>query len=291
MSATAARSVSARTLLRLGRVSNLPTVWTNVLAATALAGGDPLAPRTGVALVAMTLFYIGGMYLNDASDHEIDFQERPSRPIPAGEISTATVLSAGIAMLAGGIGLMSLFGFATGLAGLGLAGAIVIYDLRHKNNPFSPVVMGLCRALVYVGAALIASGTVSGAVLVGAVALLAHVVGLTYAAKQESLDQIDNMWPLAVLAVPLMAASGALTGGWPAIPAWFGLATADWLAIGALKKRARPGSVSNAVAALIAAISLVDAVLASMVGAWPIVIACWGGFALTRLAHKAIPGT
>jgi 4-hydroxybenzoate polyprenyltransferase len=291
VSATAVRPISARTLLRLGRVSNLPTVWTNVLAATALAGGDLLALRTGVALVAMTLFYVGGMYLNDAFDREIDARERPSRPIPAGEISAATVLSAGLAMLAAGIGLVSLFGFATGLAGLALAGAIVGYDLRHKNNPFSPVVMGLCRALVYIGTALITSGTVPGAVLVGAVALLAHVVGLTYAAKQESLGRIDNVWPLAVLAVPLIAATGALTAGLPAIAAWFALATADSLAITALNKRARPGSVSNAVAALIAAISLVDAVLASTVAAWPIVIACWGGYVLTRLAHKAIPGT
>lgn len=291
MSATAIRPVSARTLLQLGRVSNLPTVWTNVLAATALAGGNPWASRTGVALAAMTLFYIGGMYLNDAFDREIDARERPSRPIPAGKISAVTVLSAGFAMLVAGIVLMSLFGFATGLAGLGLAAAIVVYDLRHKNNPFSPAVMGLCRALVYVGAALIASGAAPSAVLVGAVALLAHVVGLTYAAKQESLDRIDNLWPLAVLAVPLIAASGALAAGLLAVAAWFALATADALAIAALKQRARSGAVPNAVAALIAAISLVDAVLASTVAAWPVVIACWAGYALTRLAHKAIPGT
>jgi hypothetical protein len=28
-----------------------------------------------------------------------------------------------------------------------------------------------------------------------------------------------------------------------------------------------------------------------MVGAWPVVLACCAGYALTRLAHKAIPGT
>ena len=291
MSAAAIHIPSARTLLRLGRVSNLPTVWTNVLAATALAGGDPWAPRTGVALLAMTLFYVGGMYLNDAFHRQIDACERPSRPIPAGEISVAAVLSAGFAMLAVGIGLMSLFGFAPGLAGLGLAATIVFYDLHHKGNPFSPVVMGLCRALVYVGAALIASGAVPGAVLVGAVALLAHVVGLTYAAKQESLDRIDRLWPLAVLAVPLIAGSSALAAGMLGIATWFALATADALAIAILKRRARPGAVPHAVGALIAAISLVDAVLAATVASWPVVLACWAGYALTRLAHKAIPGT
>jgi 4-hydroxybenzoate polyprenyltransferase len=291
VSATAIRVVSATTLLRLGRVSNLPTVWTNVLAATALAGGDPWAPRTGIALAAMTLFYVGGMYLNDAFDRDIDTRERPSRPIPAGEISAPAVLSAGFAMLAVGIGLMSLFGLASGLAGLGLAAAIVLYDLHHKGNPFSPVVMGLCRALVYVGAALVASAAVSGAVLLGAVALFAHVVGLTYAAKQESLDRIGRLWPLAVLVVPLVAALPALAAGALGITAWLALAAADVLAVTLLIKRARPGAVPHAVGALIAAISLVDAVLASIVASWPVVIACWAGYALTRLAHKAIPGT
>ncbi len=39
------------TLLRLGRVSNLPTVWTNVLAGAVLAGGDWRDWRLGVVLV------------------------------------------------------------------------------------------------------------------------------------------------------------------------------------------------------------------------------------------------
>ncbi|HEX2137225.1 MAG TPA: prenyltransferase, partial [Microvirga sp.] len=69
MSATTRReTLSAATLLRLGRVSNLPTVWTNVAAATAIAGGDPLSGRAASVFAAMTLFYLGGMYLNDAFD-------------------------------------------------------------------------------------------------------------------------------------------------------------------------------------------------------------------------------
>jgi 4-hydroxybenzoate polyprenyltransferase len=295
VSATAVHSVSAKTLLRLGRVSNLPTVWTNVLAGTVLAGGEAWAPRTGAVVLAMSLFYTGGMYLNDAFDRDIDARERPSRPIPAGEISAAAVLAAGFAMLAGGVVLMSLFGPAPGLVGLALAAVIVFYDLNHKANPFSPVVMGLCRALVYVGAALVAAGTVSAAVLIGAVALLAHVVGLTYAAKQESLDRIERLWPLAVLALPLIAAFPALASGWLGIAAWLALAVADAAAVAALARRTRPGAVPHAVAALIAAIALVDAVFAATAATtaatWPVVIACWGGYALTRIAHKTIPGT
>ena len=40
------------------------------------------------------------------------------------------------------------------VAGVALAAAIVFYNWHHKNNPLSPFVMGLCRMLVYVTAAL-----------------------------------------------------------------------------------------------------------------------------------------
>ena len=63
--------------LRLGRVSNLPTVTSNVLAAIALAGGTPSGLRIAVACVAMSMMYVAGMFLNDAFDREIDASERP----------------------------------------------------------------------------------------------------------------------------------------------------------------------------------------------------------------------
>ncbi len=78
-----ARAFSLATLLKLGRVSNLPTVWTNVLAGTVLAAGTVQSWRTGLVLLAMSLFYVGGMYLNDYFDRAIDARERPQRPIPA----------------------------------------------------------------------------------------------------------------------------------------------------------------------------------------------------------------
>src|SRR5947199_337043 len=68
MTTAAHASVSLTTLLRLGRVSNLPTVWTNVLAGAVLAGGDWRSWRLGFVLLAMSLFYVGGMYLNDYFD-------------------------------------------------------------------------------------------------------------------------------------------------------------------------------------------------------------------------------
>jgi hypothetical protein len=152
-------------------------------------------------------------------------------------------------------------------------------------------VMGLCRALVYIGAALVASGTWNVGVLIGALALFAHVVGLTYAAKQESLDRIDRLWPLAVLLLPLAAGVPALAVGPVAVAVWLALLALDAMAVLLLSRRARPGAVPRAVAALIAAVSVVDALFAASVGATGVVLACLAAYALTTLLQRVIPGT
>ncbi len=287
---TTPRIAPLGTLLRLGRVSNLPTVWTNVLAATAIAGGDLLSARTASVALAMTLFYIGGMYLNDAFDRSIDARERPSRPIPAGEIAAESVFIAGFGLIGSGVVLLALHGAVAAFIGLALAAAIVAYDLHHKGNRFSPVVMGLCRALVYAGAAAAAVDSISIAVVVAGAAMLAHVVGLTYAAKQESLDRIEHLWPLAFLALPLVLAAPMLLMGWTPVLAWIVLAVANVTAVDTLRRRLKPGAFPRAVSNLIAGISLVDAL---MVAAFvPLAVPlCWLGYGLTRAFQRAIPGT
>src|SRR5689334_22435492 len=95
-----------RTALRLGRVSNLPTTWNNVIAGLVLSGAGALAFAPTLALCcAISLLYVGGMYLNDAFDREYDARERPERPIPAGEVSAAAVFGSGFGMLALGVAL------------------------------------------------------------------------------------------------------------------------------------------------------------------------------------------
>ena len=64
--------------LRLGRVSNLPTVWSNVVAGIALGGGH-LGASAAVVALAASLFYVGGMFLNDAFDHRHDARNQPTR--------------------------------------------------------------------------------------------------------------------------------------------------------------------------------------------------------------------
>ncbi|MEX0886669.1 MAG: hypothetical protein WD009_09545, partial [Phycisphaeraceae bacterium] len=90
-------SARLRAWMELARVSNLPTVWSNVLMGMVLgflagaASGQVFVPpveRWQLAvlvmneslglLVAMSLLYVGGMMLNDVVDVEVDRRRRPA---------------------------------------------------------------------------------------------------------------------------------------------------------------------------------------------------------------------
>ena|SRR5438552_15374255 len=100
---TRAKARDYKTLLRLGRVSNLPTIWTNCLAAMILAGAVPNLIRLTLISLSISLLYESGMFLNDAFDQEFDRRYRPERPIPSGEITGSTVYKIGFALMAGGL--------------------------------------------------------------------------------------------------------------------------------------------------------------------------------------------
>jgi 4-hydroxybenzoate polyprenyltransferase len=292
MNVVALRAPSAQTLLRLGRVSNLPTVWTNVIAGATIT--NAAANLVDVALVglAMTTFYMGGMYLNDFFDRDIDARERPGRPIHAGDISAGAVSAIGFALLAVGAALLARFDLLTVIWGLALAGAIVLYDTWHKGNVFAPVIMGLCRALVYLATGVAVSGEIRFALIAGAIALATHVIGLTYAAKQENLNEVGRLWPLAILAAPLLFALPGISSGWLVVIGCLLLCAADIAAVRLLAQRAAPDAVPRAVSMLIAAICLVDALAVALYGGGILLACiCASGYPLTRLFQTVIPGT
>jgi 4-hydroxybenzoate polyprenyltransferase len=284
--------------LSLGRVSNLPTVWTNVLAGVVLAGGSARDERLPLLLVALSLCYVAGMYLNDAFDRRFDAQHRPERPIPSGLVSATTIFVLGFGMLATGVGTLAWvgYGFVDGtqwkpvVAGLALAAAIVLYDWYHKGNPLSPVVMGLCRMFVYVTAAYAVIASPPARVLVAAALLLSYLVGLTYIAKQEHLGRVANLWPLVFLAVPVAwGGQASLAGG---LVAGCAVLFAIWtlFALSFLRRR-RPGDVPRAVGYLLAGICLWDALLIAAAGQPGVALAALGLFALTLLLQRFVSPT
>ncbi len=276
--------------LRLGRVSNLPTVTSNVLAAVALAGTPVAGMHTAALCVALSSFYVGGMYLNDAYDRDLDRRERPERPIPSGQTDAATVFAWGFAMLVAGVALVAALAIASGgggaavVAAVALGAVIVFYDMHHKGNPLSPLVMGLCRAGVYTTAALSVRGELCTEVVIGAGALIAYLIGLTYVAKQENLRELGNLWPLAFIA-------GALAAAWPngELAGWIYAALLLSLVRALALLRLR--RIREAVTSLIAGISLLDAVWIANTGhaaTAALAVAC---FALTTLLQHVVPGT
>lgn len=284
--------------LKLGRVSNLPTVWSNVLTGMALAGTATADCRLLLLVVSLSLFYVGGMFLNDAFDHGFDAKTRPERPIPSGQVSTAQVHAFGFGMMAVALALLAWVGYGYEpftqwrpvLAGLALAAAIVFYNWHHKNNPLSPLVMGLCRMLVYVTAALAVSAIVPHPIVVAAVVLLCYLIGLTYAAKKEHLGRLENIWPLAFLAAPVIYGI-YLAPAQPMVVLPLVLLSAWALYALWLLRRRKPGDVPRAVVSLIAGISLLDAMLLAGSGHLLFASLAIAAFVTTLALQRWISGT
>ncbi|HZA50972.1 MAG TPA: UbiA family prenyltransferase [Myxococcaceae bacterium] len=294
MSAVAVR---VRTYLRLGRVSNLPTVWTNVVAGAVLAGGSA-APRTLVPLcLALSLFYVAGMFLNDAFDRRFDARARPDRPIPAGEIGAAEVFGWGYAMLGTGVLILLAQAYAPGgpgtpwpaVSGLVLAGAIVLYDVWHKANPASPLLMGTCRFLVYATAALAAGGRLSTELLAGAAMLLSYVAGLTYAAKQEDLGHVRRWWPLALVAAPFVYAVPAVVASVAGAVLYAVFLACVAYATSLLRRGG--ASIGRAVAFYLAGISLLDGLLLARARIDGAALLGAGGLFMTLFFQRYVRGT
>ncbi len=288
--------MSPAVALRLGRVSNLPTIWTNTLAGVALAGASPWHWATVPAMLGLSSAYLGGMFLNDAFDRAIDARERPGRPIPSGLVDANTVFALGFTLLLVAVAALSASASAFGVApapaalsGLALAGTIIGYNWSHKGNPLSPVTMGLCRLLTYVAAGLAATALLPGRLLSAAIVSLCYLIGLTYVAKQESFGSVRNLWPLLFLAAPV--AYGVMHARGPA--SWIAVAAmACWIVSTlTLLRGQRRVAIPRVVVSLIAGIALLDAMFLALSGrAWaaPVAALC---FVATLVSQRWISGT
>jgi len=281
--------VHLRSLLVLGRVSNLPTVWSNCLAAWLLNGGV-LAPTFLLLSAGATLLYTGGMFLNDAYDVEFDRQHRRERPIPSGKISVGTVWRFGVGFLFLGWLLMWPLGALAASAALLLVVTIVVYDAIHKRTSFAPLLMAACRFLLYFVAAAATPNRVSHSVLWHGLALAAYVVGLSYLARGESRPGSGRHWPLLFLIAPLVA--NGLVNSHRNAAAW---AASGWLVVwlcwclrGMLKRPVQ--DVGRSVAGLLAGIALVDAAALPQLTA-ELVLVFGGLFVLALILQRKIPAT
>lgn len=234
-----------RAWLELARISNLPTVWTNVTAGWVLAGGAivnsryPNDHRLFWLLLAGSLLYTGGMILNDAADVRYDREHRKERPIPSGRVRLAAAWIVGLGMLLAGFYQAAFCAFANFWVALGLVILVLFYDLYHKPWFGAVYVMGACRVLLYLLPAsalipdlLVREGHLVGALIfiswqaledlstvaiIPALTLGAYIVGLTMIARLEakgaSSSRIQSVFARALLYSPGVLAAVLLFSG------------------------------------------------------------------------------
>lgn len=247
-----------RTWVILGRVSNLPTVWSNCLAGWWL-GGAQNYPNLPWLFFGVSALYLGGMFLNDAFDVDFDRQHRPERPIPSGAITVPVVWAWGMALLVLGATSLIIIGKTTGVLALILLLCIFLYDATHKVLTASPWLMGLCRFWIYVIAGSTGSWGINGWPIWCGVALAMYVAGLSLIAQRENLRGQVAYWPLALLAAPVLLAL-LMDAGQNRTPAlWLSLLLVLWVArcVRTLFQ-AGEANVGRIVSGLLAGIVLVD---------------------------------
>jgi 4-hydroxybenzoate polyprenyltransferase len=278
-----------RTLLVLGRISNVPTVWSNCLAAWLLnGGGNWLA--FGLLCAGTTLFYVGGMFLNDAFDADFDRRFRAERPIPSGQIAERDVWWIGSLLIFFGWLFLFLLGGKVALFGSLLVAAIVLYDAVHKHTEGAPFIMASCRFLLYLVAGAATFQIVSGLVLWHGLALAAYIVGLSFLARKESGQGKVSRWPLLFLVLPLV--TNVAVNSPQAVLSWAAsLALVAWLVlcVRPVLQTARP-NVGRAVGGLLAGIVLVDC--SALPHLTIAVAAAFAGlFVLALLLQRIVPAT
>ncbi|WP_373875704.1 UbiA family prenyltransferase [Pseudomonas mosselii] len=258
-----------KTWMTVGRVSNLPTVWTNTLAAALLASSaGALAPPSSLVwillLAMLSLLYLSGMLLNDLLDADWDQQHHNPRPITLGLVSRRQVrLATWLALLlaaAAALGLSRLIEQPHWLLASVtlLVGCILGYNLLHKKYAHSVWLMGACRSALYLTAAA-SLAMPTQPIWLCALLLGVYISGLTYLARQEHLNQLLSRLPLVLMLSPLALAAYADTlWFWPVLLLWLGwLGWHYWLHLADPRRR----QVRAFIGAGLAALPLFDALV------------------------------
>jgi len=300
-----------RALLVLGRVSNLPTIWSNCLCGwligMSFSGEEQIDWFVfGLLILGATGLYVGGMYLNDACDAVWDRKHRPERPIPAGLIAGKTVWSLGIGMMAGGMFFLCLQGGTTALLALCLFNLIFIYNFAHKGLSWSPLLIAGCRLLLILLAACYAytystgteaapaaffNSSPAGLAMWTGLVLFAYVTGLSWLAKVESEPGLVRMWPCLLLALPIGLAALLNSGDYRRDTLMMSAILSLWV-LRSLRTTfwVEETDIGRTVGGLLAGIVLVDLLAVALVSSGLAVIFI-GFFVLALAAQRWVPAT
>lgn len=201
---------SVAAVLAICRVSNLPTVWMNVVAAAVLSGASAHAGDVALLALSLSSFYCAGMVLNDIFDRHWDAVHQPFRPLPAGRLGLRHAWGLALVQIAVALGCLLAAPHRTAAAPGGLLLALIfLYDGLHKRFTGSVFLMAGTRAMVFVVTSWALVGTVPARVLVGGAAQFVYTLLVTAVARHEHSRGSPYGFPL----IPRMIAGMSVLDG------------------------------------------------------------------------------
>lgn len=181
-------------------------------AAVTVAQAD--VPHLIALMVSSGLLYVGGIVLNDYFDIEIDKRERPSRPLPSGNISKRHALAIAMVALLFANTIAFVVGPMSLLVSLALTFAIIAYDYRLKHGLLGPFAMAGARFLnVIFGASpvLLYINNHSYAIVGAAAAtLFVYIVAITILSKKEAGNERPNSTMASLMIFGVISGIAAL---------------------------------------------------------------------------------
>jgi len=276
--------------LGMMRISNAPTIVSNILVGTAIAMQSKYFGWNSsydiFFALCILVVYFAGMILNDAFDANYDVIHRPERPIPSGVIRRSTAWLLGVTMLIA----VSVFGIGHGAANglVLLVVAVLLYTFLHRWFIPAIIFMAICRGLVY----LIVSNPIQGddltQLLTFCLALASYTAVLTFIGRFENKKNVRYAWVTWLLVVPpfyivFMTAEPSWIASVPlAVMAYW-----IWLAWNNFKSNNKVDCMHR----ILSGFCLLDCVLATSLEQYVIAGLCLVCFFITVGFHRKILGT
>jgi 4-hydroxybenzoate polyprenyltransferase len=235
------------------------------------------------------------MAMNDAVDAATDARERADRPIPSGRVRRCDVNKFATVTLTLATGLSVVFGWRAFAGALGLAAAILAYNLLHTRAGLGAILMAACRGLLVVWAGLAMEAQFDLLPLF-ALGLALYTFELTnFAAEEVEPGARSAASRVAVLALPAVslpyvAATGYLRADW-SIVLTAAIVLSAWLAWTIVLGLQRTRTRVRAVMAAIAGISLVDALFLCLLNRPQAAIVAGACFLATVAGQRRVAGS
>lgn len=195
-----------RAILALGRVPNLPTIWSNCLAGWLLSGGGSAASFT-VLWWGATFLYFGSEFLNEVCQADAgDRVQRRERPIAAGMISQESVLFLSLGCFGVGALLLVTLGKTAAFITVLLVINWILYSLIHQWTLIPPLLITSSRFLLYLLAGAASDKGLKGLTIWSGMVLACYVLVMcTMTRRDRILPGLGN-WLLLLLAAPIVLA-------------------------------------------------------------------------------------